>query len=240
MSSRARQKQAARVVREQMARERRRRRTTWISVAAIAVLLIAGLIGFAVWRSDGSTGYATPAGITDDGGTDSGIVAAGSGPVTVEVYLDFLCPACKQFEAEANPVLDQLVAENRIRLVWHPLGFLDRLSSPPGYSTQAAAAAGCAADEGKLKAFGDALFARQPAEGGPGLSDDEIIEIGGEVGLITPSFAQCVRDGTYRGWVDHVTNEAARRGVTATPTVFVDGVQVNPTGAEIAAAVASR
>lgn len=241
MSSRVSQKKATRVVREQLGKERRRRRTLWIGTAAVALLLIAGLIGWNVWRSETPEQYPTPAGVTNDGGTDAGLVAAGSGPVTVEVYLDFLCPGCRQFEADATPTLDQLVAENKIRLVWHTLGFLDQGTSPPGYSTRSASAAGCAADEGKLKQFGEALFAQQPAEGGPGLSDDEIIEIGGTVGLITPSFARCVRDVEYRDWVANVNTEAARRGVNSTPTVFVAGQLVqDPTGATIAAAVASR
>jgi protein-disulfide isomerase len=228
------------VVREQLAKERRRRRSLWISVAALAVLLVAGLIGWRVWQSDRPATYAAPAGVTDDGGDNAGIVAAGSGPVTVEVYLDFLCPACQQFEAEATPALDQLIAENKIRLVWHPLGFLDDRSTPAGYSTRAASASGCAADGGKLKEFGQALFAQQPPEGGPGLTDDQLVEIGGSVGLINPAFARCVRDTTYADWVSNVNTEAARRGVVSTPTVLVAGTPVDqPSGENIAAAVAA-
>jgi len=240
VSSRTGQKPANRIVREQLARDRRRRRAMWISLGAALVLILAAVIGVAVWQRQAPNSYATPAGVTDDGGSDAGILAAGTGPVTVEVYLDFLCPACRQFEAQANPTLDQLVAENKIRLVWHTLGFLDNLSDPAGYSTRAASAAGCAGDEGKLKPFGDALFAQQPAEGGPGLTDDQIIDIGGNAGLIAPSFAECVRDARYADWVSHVDTEAARRGITSTPTVFVDGTRLDrPTPENISAAVAS-
>jgi hypothetical protein len=59
-----------------------------------------------------------------------------------------------------------------------------------------------------------------PREGGAGLSDDELIRIGGTVGLAGP-FAECVRDGKYRQWTDHVTEAASRRGVTGTPTIYV-------------------
>ena len=49
MSSRAKAKQANRIVREQLAAEQRRRRTTVVSIVAAAVLVLAGLIGFGVY-----------------------------------------------------------------------------------------------------------------------------------------------------------------------------------------------
>ncbi len=239
MSRRADQKQAARVVREQLAAERRRTRTMWISLIAVGALLLAGLIGWSVWRSQQSESFAVPAGVTDEGGQDSGLLVAGDGPVTVEVYLDFICPACRQFEAVANPTLNQLIAERKIKLVWHTLGFLDEASTTR-YSTRAASSAGCASDAGRLKAYGEALFAQQPPEGGPGLSDDQLIEIGGTVGLNAPSFAQCVRQQRYAGWVAHVNDMASERGVNSTPTVFVAGKRVDqPTPENISAAVAA-
>lgn len=238
MSKRSGQKQAARVVREQLEAERRRQRRLWVTVAAVVVLLVAGLIGWGVWRAQRpGADFAIPAGVASDGGDRSGLVVAGDGPVTVEVYLDFLCPACRQFEVVTGPELDRLLAENKIKLVWHPLGFLDRLSTTD-YSTRAASAAGCAADAGKLKAYGEALFAAQPPEGGPGLSDDELVEVGGPVGLNAPEFAQCVRSLKYEDWVDHVNDRAAERGVNSTPTVFVDGTVVEqPTPESVRAAV---
>jgi protein-disulfide isomerase len=240
MSKRAGQKQATRMVREQLAAERRRRRTTWTALIAVGVLIIAGLVGWAASAAQRpGPDFAVPAGVTDIGGDHSGLHVAGDGPVTVEVYLDFICPACRQFEESAGPALDQLLAENKITLVWHTLGFLDDASTTD-YSTRAASAAGCASDGGKLNEYGEALFARQPPEGGSGLSDDELIEIGGPVGLNAPAFAQCVRGLDYRDWVDHVNASAARRGVNATPSVFVDGTLLDrPTVDSLQAAVAA-
>jgi len=209
----------------------------WTTLIAVAVLGLASLVGWGVWQSQKTASYATPAGVTDDGGRDAGLLAAGAGPVTVEVYLDFLCPVCRQFETTVGPTLDQLVAQQKIRLVWHPLGFLDELSTTR-YSTRSASSAGCASDGGKLKPYGDALFVQQPPEGSPGLSDNQLIEIGGTVGLNQPSFAQCVRDGKYVDWVAHVNDMAARRGVNGTPTVYVNGTLVaDRTAAGITAAV---
>jgi protein-disulfide isomerase len=225
------------IVRDHVARERRRRARLLITVIAVGVLVVAILVGLAVYRSNKPSVVTIPAGVSDVGGTRSGLVAAGNGPVKVEVYFDFLCPFCKQFEATVTPTLDQLVTAGKITLIWHPLGFLDSHSTPPGYSTHAASSAGCASDAGKLKPYGQALFAAQPQEGGPGLSDDQLIDIAGNAGIINPAFAACVRGSHYQAWVTQLTNQAVQRGVTATPTVYVNGKQTQPTSEAITAAV---
>jgi protein-disulfide isomerase len=221
MSSRKGQRDAARVVREQLAREKRRKRTLWTSVAAVAVLLIAGLIGWSVLRSQQSGNWTAPPGANDPG---TGIVV-GDGPVTIDLYEDYQCPVCKQFQQTTGPTINQLVSEGKAKVVFHPVAFLNRFSTTE-YSTRASAAAGCAAKGGKFKEFTDQLFAKQPPENSPGLSDDELIDIGAGVGLNRDDFGSCVKDGTYKPWTAHVTDEASRAGVTGTPTVKVDGKDV--------------
>jgi len=222
------------MVREQLAKERRRRRTMWTSIAAVAVLLIAGLIGWGVYASqDPAAGYSAPPGATD---SDSGI-AVGSGPVKVDIYVDFQCPGCKQFETRAGQALDKLVSDGKITIVYHPVAFLDRMSSGTRYSTRSSAASGCAAESGKFSEYARVLFERQPPEGGQGLSDDELVSIGGSVGASGSGFASCVRDEKYRAWTSHVTEVASERAVTGTPTVLVAGKQVEPSVEAITAAV---
>jgi protein-disulfide isomerase len=243
---RVRQRQAARVVREQLAKERRRIRTLWISLGAVALISTAAVVNWTVYQLQGPPGYALPAGLTTDdkeGGANSGIVVADEGgAIPVSIYFDFLCQACKPFQTTTATTLNQLLAQKKIKLIWHPVSFLDSRSNPPGYSVRAASAAGCAADAGmnKVKAFGERLLAAQPAEGRPGLSDDQLIDIGGSAGIVTPSFAACVRDVKYRQWANSVNSKAIQRDVTQTPTVFVNGKAVDQPGpATITAAVAS-
>jgi protein-disulfide isomerase len=221
-----------RVVRERIARENRRRRTMWTSIIAVTALVLAGLIGWGIYATQKSGAYATPQHAS--GGATG--VSTGSGNVPVDVYLDFMCPHCRAFDEEANATLRQLVADKKITLVYHPVAFLDAASTTK-YSTRASASFGCAADGNKAFEYATALFARQPAEGGPGLSDDELIQVGGTVGLLNPSFARCVRGGTYTSWTAHVTDSASERGVTGTPTVYVNGRKTDATSAAIIAAV---
>lgn len=235
MSSRKDRKDAARVVREQIAREKRRKRTLWTSIGAVLVLVIAGLIGWSVYRSQKSGSFTAPPGANPPG---TGIVL-GEGPVTIDLYEDYLCPVCKQFQQTSGPTVNQLISEGKAKVVFHPVAFLNRFSTTE-YSTRSSAAAGCAAKGGKFKEFTDALFAKQPAEGSAGLSNDELIDIGAGVGLNRDDFGSCVKDGTYKPWTEHVTDDASKAGVTGTPTIKVNGKDVEDRSPEgITAAVAA-
>ncbi|MFF9361720.1 DsbA family protein [Streptomyces griseoluteus] len=163
-------------------------------------------------------------------------IVVGAGPVQVDAFIDFLCPFCKQFEGRSGPLLDELVADRAISLVYHPMGFLDGLSTTR-YSSRASAASGCASDGGHFMEYLYALFANQPPEGGPGLSDDELVELGRGVGLADSSFAACVRQGVYLDWSAYVTATAVQRGVSGTPTVAVQGTPVPASPQTILAAV---
>ena len=178
-----------------------------------------------------STPQYVPAGTAEDG---DGIVIGG-GPATVDIYIDFLCPFCRQFEESSGAALDALAAAGESSLVYHPLGFLDRLSSTR-YSSRAAAASGCAADQRKFSEYRSALFANQPEEGGPGLSDDELARLGLALEL-DPGFARCIDEGRYLQWSAYLTTRSAERGVSGTPSAFVDGVPVPANATMIAAAI---
>ena len=174
-----------------------------------------------------------PAGATVDGDG----VMVGRGPVRVDAFVDFLCPFCREFELSSGPALADLVAGGEVSLVYHPMNFLDEASTT-NYSTRAAAASGCAADQGRFVAYAHALFVDQPPEGGPGLSDAELAALGRAVGLADPAFAGCVSGGPYLDWAPYVTARAIAAGVEATPTVLVAGAAVRPQARPIAAAVA--
>jgi protein-disulfide isomerase len=227
------QKQAARMVREQLAREKRRKRTLWIAITAVAVLAIGGMIGYTFYASQKPATFNTPANANPGG---DGIMT-GTGPVSVQIYQDYLCPFCKQFHDSAGAQLNQLAAQNAIALTIHPIAILDNRSTNQ-YSSRAAAAAGCASDGGKFLAYNDALYGNQPAEGTAGPTDAELITTGQGIGL-DDSFATCVNDGKYGTWPDHTTDAASAKGVSGTPTVFVNGTKVDPTLEAVTAAIAT-
>lgn len=213
---------ATRLVKEQLAREARRRRGFRVSAIAAGVLLLVSIGAYTVYANTRDTAHSVPQ-HTNSAGT--GIVA-GNGPIKVDVYQDYLCPSCQAFHAAAKETLKTMVQEGKITLTTYPIAILDRLSTNQ-YSTRSAAAVGCAADGGKFAEFSDALYDKQPAEGGPGYTDEELVNVGRGVGL-GDAFAACVRDGTYATWPGFATDASSGRGVTGTPTIFVNDMKVLP------------
>jgi protein-disulfide isomerase len=178
-------------------------------------------------------GVALPA-----GATASGIMLGkADARVAIDVYIDFQCPYCRQFELASGPTLDQLVTSGQARVTYHPLSFFDRFSSTR-YSSRAAAAAGCAIDARVYPRFQTLMFEQQPPEGGVGLPDDRIIALGRQAGA-GDQFDRCVRDRRYAPWVSTITAQATRDGVDSTPDLLVNGEGIEHTDEALRSAVRS-
>jgi protein-disulfide isomerase len=226
---------SAKKLAQQRAAERRRRAMI-ASLVAGAVLVVAVIIGVAVYntRDKAPSQFAIPKGATATGVT----VGQPTAKTTIDLYIDYLCPHCKEFEDSAATALDKMVADGTAKIVYHPIAILNGASST-NYSTRAAASAGCATDAGAFDKYTKALFANQPAENGPGLSNDQLVDLGKEAGITSPDFATCVKDQRYADWVTALTETASKNGVTGTPTVLVNGEKIEtPTVEALQAAVA--
>ena len=156
--------------------------------------------------------------------TAPGAEAEAGKPVKVVLYIDFICPVCKNFEPQYNETLTNLRNEGKITVEYRPLGFLDTRSTT-NYSSRAANAAACVVNESpeKYADFVNMLFEKQPAEGSAGISDADLKKMATDVGA--KSIDTCVDEKTYRPWVKYTTQQAASIGVTGTPTVLVEGKQ---------------
>jgi protein-disulfide isomerase len=213
---------ARRIVEQQKAAERRRRVTVWTSVAVVVVLVAAGLIGWGVLSHQDKTtasNLTVPAGVVDDGTAWK----IGTGPVKVDLYEDFMCPICHNFENQTGATIKQLVQQNKITVQYHTVAILDDSSSGTKYSTRAAGAAAAAATEGKFVEYHDALYANQPEEGSSGLDNAKLVDLGKSVGLTSDAFVNAVNNQTYDAWVTTVTNQFTQRGYNGTPTIVVNG-----------------
>lgn len=235
-SDRSEARATARELREAEARrERRREQLIRISVlAAVAVaILVVGVLVFAN-RSQEDSSAPLPAGVTEPAGGI--VIGEESAPVTIDLWIDFQCPFCRDFEAAHGPTLQQLAAAGDAALVYHPLSFLGEESE------RAANAFGCAADAGSAADYLTVLFENQPAEGTGGFTTEDLIMLGERAGVGGSAFERCVEAGTYGAWVANVAASQRAAGVSSTPTVFLDGEllatdQLTP--ADLRAAVAA-
>ena len=224
-----RERLAARRAAEAAARARaeRRRRTLLGGLVAGVVVLVAlvAVIVVQTQRAAPSADAAVPANVVD-----GSVIAVGSAdaPVTVDLYEDFQCPNCKALEAESGSTLAQLVADGTVQARYHGMAFLDT-SANHQYSTRALNAAAvvlATAGPDAFQTFHDLLYANQPAEGGSGLTDEQLIQFAGQAGASGSTVQADIHDLTYGDWVKQATDQASKDGVTGTPTVFVDGTEL--------------
>lgn len=233
--------QAEKLRQQQDAREKRSRNILMAVLAGIVVLVIA--VGFFIWRSSQNTlldsfDGAAPSTSDNHGGIsvgadgEAGTVNEGS-PV-MQVYVDFMCPFCGDFEEVNAADLEELRAAGDLTVTYQFMSNLDQLSQGTQYSTRAANAAATVANDApeQFVPFVEALFANQPAENTPGLSDEEIAALAVEAG-VPQEVADTFADGVYTEWVGEATAQANREGVRGTPTVKLDGETPPTEGAEV-------
>jgi protein-disulfide isomerase len=205
------------------------RRALFVVGGALAVIVLAAL-SFAYLGKDAGTastgGYSTQ--------VQGAVVTAGKSAATeVDIYEDFLCPICGRFEAGSGGSVRAAISDGKVQVRYHPVAILNRATNPTGYSTRAANAAICAADAGKYGDYHDKLFAEQPEENSAGLTDQELVAKGTDVGL-SGGFSTCVTGHKHNAAVDSATLAAAKdtslraegKGF-GTPTVLVNGKRVD-------------
>jgi protein-disulfide isomerase len=156
--------------------------------------------------------------------TSSKLVTTDGKPkAVVAFYEDFLCPACGNFEQTFGPTVSKLIDSGAVAADYYMLGLLSR----PGnhdYSSRAAAAAYCVADESidAFRRFHTALFSKeiQPPEIGSDFPDNaRLIELAREAGAAGP-VPGCVNSGKYIAMVNGL---ASASNIRATPSVRING-----------------
>ena len=210
---------------QQAAQRRRERRLLAVIVVAVVVVLVGGGIGLQAWRANRApdAGSVTPAQtstpVTITAGQPVSWGAAGA-PVTVDLYEDFHCPHCADFEEQFGQTLTDAQGAGQITLRIFPMAFLD------AGSMSAANAFACAAEAGFGEAYHTGLFANHTLD----WSDTQLTQLAEQVhGSVPDAFAGCVTRRSHEDWVDSVNHAASAAGVTATPTMFLDGKQVDLT-----------
>ncbi|MFF1633220.1 DsbA family protein [Leifsonia sp. NPDC058248] len=218
----------------------RRRGVRALGAVLVAVALVAGVAGCSLVGGDSGsvpTATAKPATGTDGAvNFDQGYITAGTGPTTVDLWFDPMCPACGAFEKANGDTLATAVSDDSITLRLRPLTFLDRASNGTGYSTRAVAALTCVAvqEPDKALAYFQALYKDQPEEGSSGLTDKELVKRATDLGIA--DISDCVAKGEpYQAWAQRNTARSQTgpidvegsdlKAIQQTPTILVDGKQ---------------
>lgn len=216
----------------QAARERLRRRLLTVAAPVLVIaLVVAAGIAVQALRSRESefAGKVPPAAALGDGSIRFAADKVTDTTPVVEVYEDFQCPACREFERINGGTLRELAATGAAVVIYHPVAIIDQRSVRSGSAAQ------CAAEGGKFLPYHDVLFQNQPPEqGGQGFTVEELVEYGTEVGLDGDAFAECVRSVQHRQdllqrtqAISTAYRQRSGKGF-GTPTVYLNGRPLPP------------
>lgn len=144
-----------------------------------------------------------------------------TGVPVIDIYEDFQCPSCARFEGVNGQYLESLIEDKKATVIYHTLSFL----GPESVLTANAAA--CSADEGKFLALHKMLYQTQPQENSGAWSNEALVTAGESVGIKSKVYEECVNNGIYADWVTNVQASAAQSDVNSTPTVFINGKELD-------------
>jgi protein-disulfide isomerase/uncharacterized membrane protein YphA (DoxX/SURF4 family) len=224
-------------------RKEARDRSLYLNGSLAIVVVLVSIIGIGVQGGRAKI----KGGLTaTNANATNGVVYGKKAAATVDIYEDFMCPICGEFEQSVGKTLEADVIANKAQVRYHPISILDRASNGTNYSTRAANAAVCASDVSvdAFVKFHGILFQKdvQPKENTSGLGDGRFLQIAQQAGMATgatATFTTCLQNEDHKALVEGLTENASKRGVTGTPTVYVNGKKVNADLESVSAAIAA-
>jgi protein-disulfide isomerase len=139
-------------------------------------------------------------------------------PVTVVVFSDFQCPACRLLADNLGTLRAKY--PGRIAVVYRHFP----LPNHP-FAMAAAQASECAAQQGRFEAYHNALFREQNAIG-----DTSWTRFAARAGVPDlASFERCTSETQRSAALARDLTDAKRLGVMATPTLLINGLRLDGT-----------
>jgi len=230
------------VIREQrVKRQRQQRLMTILVIVGVALALSAILIIPSLQRSLAPVGEIVQITPVEHPMVDGTTLGDPNAPVLIEVWEDFQCPACRTFsETIEHQVIDNYVATGKVRYVFRHFPFLDDAAATRE-SDQAANASMCAAEQERFWDYNDILYANWNSENAGAFTDKRLVAFAETLGLDMAAFNSCFEENKYKEQIDADKALGTSRGVTGTPSVFVNGTILTPgfvpSYEEIAAAI---
>lgn len=224
-------------IREKANRQRReqqrteKRKTILIQGSiALGIVIVVGLVVGGIFLLDNNKTPAAPPsadGTISLGGTDgvpfevaetAVTVGQKSAPVTIDLYEDYSCPHCADYEAAVGPTLLKLAADGDAVVNFHPIQIVT------GYGKSAGSAAACVAenDAQKWPDFHTALFSNHSQQS-DGWRAKDFADFARSLGVTDDATLDCVTNASYADWITSNTAASRDAGVSATPTLIIDG-----------------
>ncbi|RJQ36505.1 DsbA family protein [Candidatus Microgenomates bacterium] len=189
----------------------------WTGVVGIIILSIFGLLQLA--NTSSTPGTETSAKITPVGKDDIK-VGSSSAKVTLVEYADFQCPGCAAF----YPVVKQLLADYEGKILYVYRFFpLRQIHKNALTSAQAAYAAHL---QGKFPEMEDLLFTNQTVWAEDNNASDIFLSYAQKINLDLDKYKKDYNSEETKKFIEKQENGAISLGVNSTPTIFINGEQV--------------
>lgn len=158
----------------------------------------------------------------EKGYTDQGFPRLGraDAPILVEDFSSYACPHCRTFHEEQFKGLLDEIAAGQVQFVLVPITHIG-----PG-ADNAAKGALCAGEQDRYWEMHDTLFYWQGRYLGSVFSERRIRMGAENLDLDMAAFEQCMDANDTQSVLDEARAEFDQRGLTGTPSLFIDGVKV--------------
>lgn len=145
----------------------------------------------------------------------SSLEYAGSASATITIieFVDFECPACRQFYPEFQKVKQKLGDRLRYAYRMFPLPIHQ-------HSFDSAVAAVCAKQQGMFYQYADALMEEE------GLERTDLIRRAAELRLNMDQYTACLNDKAAKDEVRKDLEDGDALGVNSTPTIFINDTMI--------------
>jgi protein-disulfide isomerase len=216
--------------------KRRQAQTRLIIIVTIGALLLFGglvLLSLLPGNTDPISAAADYTGLQQEViRTDTGLgfaIGDPDAPVTLVDYSDFSCPHCNELAGIIHQLINDYVRSGDLRVIYKPISFVN-----PPYSGPAAQAAICAGEQGKFWEMHDLIWSLYESAGPGGYTQRALVARAETLDLDIDAFRACYTSSETSRAVTDVLLEAQEKGITATPTLFVNGEEVVYRGADYA------
>ncbi|MDF1496605.1 MAG: thioredoxin domain-containing protein [Patescibacteria group bacterium] len=184
-----------------------------IGTGILLVLIVGGLI-WAIMSNPGTNDKIDPNITFND--NQNPALGPSDAKVTVRIYSDFQCPACKVAESVLTKIMDEY--QDRVRFIWNDMP----LTQIHQNAVSAAVAARCADEQGRFWESNAMIFETQDTWAYKSSPQDHFISIANELGLNEDKYSQCLLNDQIMSLVESDFQEAVSMGLTGTPTFFIN------------------
>ncbi len=185
-----------------------------VGILVLGLLVIIGLV-WAVSLGPEPFSSTSEAGLSFNDDNDPSL-GPGDSKVTVRLFSDLQCPACKAAEPGVKHALQAYAG--RVRFIWDDFPLVNAHKN----ARAAANAARCAEEQGKFWEFREQLYSAQDEWAELAAPSETFSSFAGKLGMNKDAFSVCLAKATYDRKVSDDMAEGDANHVDATPTYFIN------------------